>query len=476
MTVDPVTGLAKPWLDGWRGAIWIHAMAAVPWVVCMVAAGLARVPAAMEEAASLVASPCRVLWSITLPAVRPAIAIATVWTMVSVAAEMTVTDFFQIRTFAEEVYTTAAAGGFQTDNPAADYAAWVPWTRNLGLMAGVGLLASLSLLVLLPVVHQLKTAADVPAQRTWRWECRGWRRWLAMLVPMSVLLLAAGMPIASLVHKAGWGAQASGTGWQRTWSLTKLQSELAGAVGLHARELWQTLVLAIAVATGAMVLGLVIGWHLPHQSPHAHRNDRGAGPGAGDPWPTSESGGDRFAQSSARLPCGAAHPSVRSDPTGAMAGANDSNHAMGRAGDRRRFCPGAQRADRCCQGRRSRNLANAATGRATNQRVDGYGGMAPCRSALGGRVGGHGAGDAARPTDAYHPLVLFVALWRGGSRGGYLACVSRRHCDGGCDCRSPGRQWQTAARGRDIIRANKSHPASELGLLPRRHHESGVWR
>lgn len=46
------------------------------------------------------------------------------------------------------------------------------------------------------------------------------------------------------------------------WSLTKLQSELAGAVGLHARELWQTLVLAIAVATGAMVLGLVIGWHL----------------------------------------------------------------------------------------------------------------------------------------------------------------------------------------------------------------------
>ena len=43
----------EPWLSGWRGAIWVHAMAAVPWVAVIVAAGLRTVEADLEEDAFL---------------------------------------------------------------------------------------------------------------------------------------------------------------------------------------------------------------------------------------------------------------------------------------------------------------------------------------------------------------------------------------------------------------------------------------
>ncbi len=260
MTVDPVEGLAEPWLDGWTGAIWIHAMAAVPWVVCIVAVALARVPAELEESASLAAPAWRVVWSITLPTVLPAIAVATLWTMVNVAAEMTVTDFFQIRTFAEEIYTSAAAGGFQTNNPAADYAPWSPWPLNIGLVAGVGLLAVLTTMALVPVVELLRVNDDV-AERTWRWQLGG-AKWLAAAAPALVLGLVAVLPLASLVYKAGLGTAATADGWERVWSFDKLQSELTAAVGLHARELEQTMWLGLSVATAAVVLGTSIGWRL----------------------------------------------------------------------------------------------------------------------------------------------------------------------------------------------------------------------
>ena len=40
---------AKPWLAGWRGAIWIHAMGAVPWIALLGAASLRTVERRLEE-------------------------------------------------------------------------------------------------------------------------------------------------------------------------------------------------------------------------------------------------------------------------------------------------------------------------------------------------------------------------------------------------------------------------------------------
>ncbi|WP_425396754.1 ABC transporter permease [Aeoliella sp.] len=259
------SGQTRPWIDGWPGAIWVHAMAAVPWVVCIVSAALVRVPAELEETALLSMPAWRVLRTVTLRAALPGIAIAAVWTAVSVAAEMTVTDFFQIRTFAEEVYTTAASGAFPTDqvdgkDTLLDEAA-TAWNHYAGLIGGVVLLAVLMLWVLAPVVSSFAAHADASTERLWRWRLRG-GRWLLAIVPASVLLLVAALPIAALVYKAGLGAVETSDGWQRVWQLGKLTTELTGAAGHHWRELLQTLGLGAAVATTATIVGALFGWRL----------------------------------------------------------------------------------------------------------------------------------------------------------------------------------------------------------------------
>ena len=107
----------EPWLAGWRAAIWIHGLAAVPWVVLIVGAGLRSVEAELEEDAALCASPAKVVWHVTLPRSLVAIIVAALWVAIVASAEISVTDFFQVRTFAEEVYTQSALGAFDFVNP-----------------------------------------------------------------------------------------------------------------------------------------------------------------------------------------------------------------------------------------------------------------------------------------------------------------------------------------------------------------------
>ncbi len=264
-TLPPETGLTQPWIDGWRGAIWIHALAAIPWVVWIIAAGLNGAPAAPEEEASLSAAPWQVLRQITLPAATPAIAVATLWVLVSVATEMTVTDFFQVRTFAEEVYTQAAAGGFPTDNPEEDYAPWRPFVRASGLIGGVGLLATIACLALALGHPWLTQASGSCSRAPWQWKL-GRGRAFATAVPSGILALVAGLPLASLVHQAGVGSTRVGENWQRFWSFRKLVSELTRSLDFYSRELWQTLWLGLAVATAATAIGLLAAWHLRSRS------------------------------------------------------------------------------------------------------------------------------------------------------------------------------------------------------------------
>ena len=102
----------EPWLSGWRGAVWIHAMAAVPWVALIVAAGLRSVEAELEEDALLRMPAYQVVRRVTLRRAAAAIVVAAIWIAIVASAEISVTDVYQYRTFAEEVYTQAVLGAF----------------------------------------------------------------------------------------------------------------------------------------------------------------------------------------------------------------------------------------------------------------------------------------------------------------------------------------------------------------------------
>ena len=94
-------------LDGWPGTIWVHALAAIPWVVLIVGAGLRFVEPELEEAALLDGRRGEYCGDADVCRRALAIGLAAVWVALAAATDMTVTDLFQVRTYAEEIYTGA---------------------------------------------------------------------------------------------------------------------------------------------------------------------------------------------------------------------------------------------------------------------------------------------------------------------------------------------------------------------------------
>src|SRR5262249_51556442 len=97
-------GPARPGPD-LAAAVAVHALAGLPWAVWLVGLGLRWVERDAEEDALLAAGPAAVLAGVTLPRAALAVAAAALLVAVQAADEITVTDLFQVRTFAEEVYS-----------------------------------------------------------------------------------------------------------------------------------------------------------------------------------------------------------------------------------------------------------------------------------------------------------------------------------------------------------------------------------
>jgi len=239
----------KPWASGLGAAIWVHAMAGLPWVVWIVGLGLGWVERDLEEDALLHASPLRVLRAVTLPRCRAAIFAAAVWVALQTATEITVTDMMQVRTFAEEVYTQ-----FILPDPA---------TASL---SGRDVLAR-AVAVSLPAVA---LAVLLVLAAAWRWESTlpplqsrgeplclfplGALRWPWLVGVTVVVVVLAGVPVGSLIWKAGLH------GSPQAWSLTAVMKELAAVGQAHGAMLAESVLLGLAAGTAAALLALVACW------------------------------------------------------------------------------------------------------------------------------------------------------------------------------------------------------------------------
>ena len=222
LTNDPdvtATGLVwKPWAYGLGAATWIHAVAALPWVVLLVGQGLRWVEPELEEEALLSAAPVRVLARVTLPRIRAVIAAAALWIALQTVTEITITDMMQVRTFAEEVYYQFVVG----DDAAV--------ARGVAVNLPIALLVALVVLVaarrLQSAVPSLEHRAGPPAT----FALGGWR-WLAFLVIVSAAVLLAGVPLASLVWKAGIEGG--------PFALTTATRNIAGRCSAEAAPWWR---------------------------------------------------------------------------------------------------------------------------------------------------------------------------------------------------------------------------------------------
>ncbi len=236
---------AAPWLSGWQGAIWVHAMASVPWVVLFVGAAAIAVEPELEEDSLLVGSTLRTFVHVALPRMLAGVATAAGWVLLSTSAEMTVTDLFRVRTFAEELYTGFALGDGQAE-------AW--WTAVPGILAE-------SALILIAIAVALRAA---PILQTPQRPARVYRLKRARAPAGGAVLLCcafiAGIPLANLVAKAGLVVQQVGEIRVRQWSAWRFCDVVASSFSSFREELFWTFLIGGLAATLAVTFGASLAW------------------------------------------------------------------------------------------------------------------------------------------------------------------------------------------------------------------------
>ncbi len=250
---------AAPLLVGWPAAIWVHGLAAVPWVALIVGVSLRNVEPALEEDAVLLAPPGTVLWKVSTRRCFMAMVVAGLWVAVVCTAEISVTDLFQVRTFAEEVYTQSTLGTLDLpgDNDSVDQAGF----GAVGLIMGLVLTAVFAVALLLVAMGLWLEVSEPPTRPGWVARF-GKMRWLVGLVLWVLLTVLVGVPLASLVYKAGVSVSSTENGRERSWSVSKAMTLVARAPWEQRRELLQTTRIAAAAATGAVLVGFCLAWSL----------------------------------------------------------------------------------------------------------------------------------------------------------------------------------------------------------------------
>jgi len=231
---------ALPLLGGWRGAVWIQAMAAVPWVCLIVGAGLRTVEPELEEDALLSAPAPSVLVRVTLRRAAGWLLVATLWIAVICGGEITVTDLFQIRTFAEEVFDPAK---YQQ--------------TPLSLLSGVLAATALLLVAVSACAGLTPQFATASLRSVWIVRLKRWR-WPAAALLWAMLAIMVAVPVGNLLYKAGIVVSQTETGRERSWSPLKAAAVVLAAPEEHAREFGWSGMLAMAVAFGTVVLGLCL--------------------------------------------------------------------------------------------------------------------------------------------------------------------------------------------------------------------------
>lgn len=241
----------RPLLVGMQAVIFLHAMAAIPWVVLIVSAGLRLVRREEEEAALLDASGPHVVARIVLPRIAPFALAAGLLAAISAAGEMTVTNIYLIDpgdyTLAEQVYMTLQAEPLAV----AVRQSAVSIGATILLVAGgwwcVWNLAAASQRALaerqLPLVYDLGS---------WKWPVMA-----AVWFPLAV---AIGLPLVSLAYKAGTLVALEEGMPTRTWSAWKSVSMPWSALWSVRSDLGWTAFFASAAATLDLAAAMGIAW------------------------------------------------------------------------------------------------------------------------------------------------------------------------------------------------------------------------
>jgi iron(III) transport system permease protein len=236
---------ARPWVTGLGAAIWIHTLAAVPWVAFIVGIGLTWVESELEDEAAQIVGPWRVLALVTLPRARASVLAAALFVVLQTAGETNVTDILMVPTLADEMRTQFALG---------DRAAL---SRTLVLALPSLLLVWGAMLAVLAYLEKHLPPLAPPARELGPLDLGRARLRLGAAIVLVMVLCA---PLSSLIWKLGLSAppghrpigEVASLTWhfETAWHFLQAETRLLG-ITLAAT-------LATSVVAGFLVAGLAL--------------------------------------------------------------------------------------------------------------------------------------------------------------------------------------------------------------------------
>lgn len=234
------------WLKGLRGAVWVHFVAALSWVVLILAAALRWTERELEELALLDGGGWRACRLATFRRAAPALGAAALWVLLATAGEMTVTNLFQVVTYAERAHV--ALDGREPFREI---------TLVVAPHVAMGLLLTTVLLLLAaracpPPRRDLGRPPLVFSLRAWRWP-------LGLLVGAAMLTISL-VPLANLVHQAGIEVWQRDGHFVRQWSAAKTLRMIADSPRLFAREFAWSIQIGAFSASLALIAALPLAW------------------------------------------------------------------------------------------------------------------------------------------------------------------------------------------------------------------------
>jgi iron(III) transport system permease protein len=238
--------LAQPPLSGLRGAVWVHAMASIPWVVLIVGVGLRYVEPDLEEQVLLDGGTWGLVRWVLGPRILVSLAVAGLWVLLSTSAEMTVADMYLVPTYSRELYS-----GFALGDGVGEVA------RHI--LPGMTLVLALVSAALV-VAGSFAPPAVETNPRPPRTIRLGSLRWPALMLMLVLLLLLAGLPLGNLVYKAGMVVREVQGLRIREWSAAAMGRQLVLSLPRFAKEHAWTLAIGSATAVSSVLVAAPLAW------------------------------------------------------------------------------------------------------------------------------------------------------------------------------------------------------------------------
>jgi iron(III) transport system permease protein len=235
--------LDEPWLSHWRGAVFVHAVYAIPWATVLMVAAFSHGPREQEEMALLDGTSWQVFSCVTLRQLAGGLLIAAVWVFVTTAGEMTVTNIYLVHTYAEDVYNFYSL--------TSDVESAVIHNGPMILFS-----AALAFAVL---GTALGTRTMFLIARAHQWSL-GRGRQAATTIVLSVLGALVLVPLANMVERMGEQVVLVENLPTRSWSAVKLAKVLLSVPRRFGDELLLTFAIAVVVAGAATALAIAAAW------------------------------------------------------------------------------------------------------------------------------------------------------------------------------------------------------------------------